>query len=1064
MQNLNSIPVVGTFMDVASRANNNFLAIKTAIDALELSVTRSKGFFSSGSALSTRYPSPVVGDWAVVQVTENNVTQNIIYQCATAGAWVSTNTVWPGGAVDLSEYVQIASIEDEPINDNENPISSGGAWNLKKDVYSEVGKELRYGVSISNQVSTKLFEMPYDAATHTCTVSSQKDNTSANQKYRVNYFPQTFSKGDIIHFHGESSAQKQQNLGFTTEDPSQRASLAGLVVDNAFHHHNVLPETIHDYDIIVPYDGAYLVYYYHTDNWVSGTRSWTYYPKGGVKEKAATAELGVATITDAIIKADAVGTKTVTLIPAASETYNLYFRSGQANAFSQSDQYQKRLCYFPKQRIAGGGTITIKYTGLNTIDVFQMKEKESVTLDTVPKDVYTKAEVTTLPQKTYRSNQSDEFTNDTNTAYDSQLGTYVRTVSFVAHKDCSRIAIIMGSTQAATTVPADIVNNIVEISLPVFDTDNIDLRRFAKAADLNELEVRVSENEISTTITPAITTVKKYEMAANGVISKKSSSNYKFVYVREPFPVGTIIHFRGTTDGTSRANRFAFVKTDPATVANPAALSPVDEVIELTLDEIGYDDDGNVVSRSYSKDITVTEEEVWLVYYYYNKNWLIRTFSITYPGALKSEIDNIDEYRSGVDKLIGQAKLWKDSANTTLESLGLIHFSDIHGDTVAANKIAEWLDKYGDYVDELVNTGDVVYYDVDSGNNTSWWNNCGLADKSLFVLGNHDCATKNATEYDQKEAQSGGRAWNGKGKAWGHNTFFSPHLSEWDVTPPTGFNDSSSQHYKACYWHKDYEESKVRIIGLDCMNYFDGVLDENLNIVTPGFKNPDNIGQEVWFAEKLAEAKTAGYSVVILCHYPLDDTDATPGVSHANVLDANGCNTSPDGGFVMNRLTGETTVFTREWAADTTAIDADKRFCLRNKIGEGTFDPANTWVNYTKGDTNNIGDILQRFIDGGGKFVVWLCGHYHGYHMFYPKKYPSVLTVVAGEAGNERAIYWANRPKNIPHLRTLANYIAIDTYYGWLKLIRLGISTDRTLRSVKYLCYDYRNKKVMSEG
>lgn len=84
--------------------------------------------------------------------------------------------------------------------------------------------------------------------------------------------------------------------------------------------------------------------------------------------------------------------------------------------------------------------------------------------------------------------------------------------------------------------------------------------------------------------------------------------------------------------------------------------------------------------------------------------------------------------------------------------------------------------------------------------------------------------------------------------------------------------------------------------------------------------------------------------------------------------------------------------------------------------------------------------------------------------MFYPKKYPSVLTIVAGEAGNERPIYWANRPKNIPHLRTLANYISIDTYYGWLKLVRLGVNTDRTLRSVQWLVYDYKKKKVISEG
>lgn len=71
-------------------------------------------------------------------------------------------------------------------------------------------------------------------------------------------------------------------------------------------------------------------------------------------------------------------------------------------------------------------------------------------------------------------------------------------------------------------------------------------------------------------------------------------------------------------------------------------------------------------------------------------------------------------------------------------------------------------------------------------------------------------------------------------------------------------------------------------------------------------------------------------------------------------------NNELEGGFMMNRLTGETTTFTWTMAQDTSAIDADNRFCLRNKIGSGTFDPLNAWVDYRnrKGGVNNIGNIL----------------------------------------------------------------------------------------------------------
>lgn len=286
MQNLNTIPIAGTFLDVANRANNNFLAIKTAIETLELSTTRSKGFFSSASALSTKYPSPVVGDWAVVQDTSVSPPASYIWKCTTNGTWSSTNTVWPGGSVDLSEYVEIASIEDAPAPDSENPISSGGAWNLRQDMLGEVGKALGYAELVSDSVVTQRYEMPYDAATHTCTVSSQKSDTTANKKHRVVYYTQTFSKGDVLHFHGEATANKGCNFGFTTEDPSQRTSIAGLVVDNAFHYTG----TLHDYDFVVPYDGAYFVRYFHSDNWVSGSVSLTLYRKSGLRDKVTALE------------------------------------------------------------------------------------------------------------------------------------------------------------------------------------------------------------------------------------------------------------------------------------------------------------------------------------------------------------------------------------------------------------------------------------------------------------------------------------------------------------------------------------------------------------------------------------------------------------------------------------------------------------------------------------------------------------------------------------------------------------------------------------------------------
>ena len=102
MQNLNAVPTVGTFGDVAAKTNMNFSLIKVAIDLLENNSQRAKGYFSSSSALSSAHPNPAVGDWAVVRVSNSD----LIYKCSTAGTWTNTNTPWAGGTINLSEYLR----------------------------------------------------------------------------------------------------------------------------------------------------------------------------------------------------------------------------------------------------------------------------------------------------------------------------------------------------------------------------------------------------------------------------------------------------------------------------------------------------------------------------------------------------------------------------------------------------------------------------------------------------------------------------------------------------------------------------------------------------------------------------------------------------------------------------------------------------------------------------------------------------------------------------------------------------------------------------------------------
>ena len=112
MQNLNAIPIVGKFTDVASTANNNFAAVKLAIDQLELTASRAKGMFSSASALTTKYPSPAVGDWAIVQDSSVSPAVTVVYMCSTAGTWSNTGQSWEGGSVDLDGYALLTDVPE----------------------------------------------------------------------------------------------------------------------------------------------------------------------------------------------------------------------------------------------------------------------------------------------------------------------------------------------------------------------------------------------------------------------------------------------------------------------------------------------------------------------------------------------------------------------------------------------------------------------------------------------------------------------------------------------------------------------------------------------------------------------------------------------------------------------------------------------------------------------------------------------------------------------------------------------------------------------------------------
>ena len=411
-------------------------------------------------------------------------------------------------------------------------------------------------------------------------------------------------------------------------------------------------------------------------------------------------------------------------------------------------------------------------------------------------------------------------------------------------------------------------------------------------------------------------------------------------------------------------------------------------------------------------------------------------YDISICEVVKSnaELSELVSDNSDIEVALDQARFVAESPTTP--PLTLLHFSDIHNDTLAGRQIKKFFEKYSTKIDDMVQTGDVVQlYLASNATGFPWFDEHGIPE-ALFVLGNHD-GSCNSTAHGWKE---GNADWDYFGREWDFDTYFADYITTRGITPPEGYDDPESPYYKACYFHKDYATAKVRVIGIDGMHFNDGV------------RNTSN-DQETWLAAKLAETLDSnnaayGFSVIFLCHFPLDDysgnNETWDDSSHKFVYNQN-----QGGGHIMDSKTGYQVPF--HYGSSYTA---EKKYSLRKRIGTAGS------TSYTKGEDNPIGDVIQTWVNNGGKFVVWLSGHTHTEYMYYPAKYPNLLVMGLPQAGNTRGTPFGNRSDASP-MHPAANILVVDTQNKLLKVIRFGNVLDKNLISREYLCYDYQNKAVL---
>lgn len=159
-----------------------------------------------------------------------------------------------------------------------------------------------------------------------------------------------------------------------------------------------------------------------------------------------------------------------------------------------------------------------------------------------------------------------------------------------------------------------------------------------------------------------------------------------------------------------------------------------------------------------------------------------------------------------------------------------------------------------------------------------------------------------------------------------------------------------------------------------------------------------------------------------------------------------------------------------EWLREMLDDAKEKGLCVITAMHEPSNEIPNTFgVSFhTLNDFHSlVGDhpekkfepIISDFIKNGGCHICNLVGHEH--HDLFGITAGGVLNVAVPSATNWDG--WCDG-KRIRGTRTYDcfNVVSVDANLGLLKLIRIGDQTDHYFRSKRTLCYDYINKKVIS--
>ena len=106
-------------------------------------------------------------------------------------------------------------------------------------------------------------------------------------------------------------------------------------------------------------------------------------------------------------------------------------------------------------------------------------------------------------------------------------------------------------------------------------------------------------------------------------------------------------------------------------------------------------------------------------------------------------------------------------------------------------------------------------------------------------------------------------------------------------------------------------------------------------------------------------------------------------------------------------------------------------------------------------------DPVKDFMDAGGNFACILAGHNHSGHMGTMTNYPDIFVYVANKSSMNRVSGTARISGEMN--QNTVSIVTINPVEKLFKIVKIGAEVDGKMRGRHVFCYDYANKRIISQ-